>query len=131
MSAPSNPLPLLSVKAELDSSLATISRNLEDFFSDSSNLQSLNKAKEELHRVKGVLQMLLMHGLVVFCAELETMLQDLSAHPQDTSTMRQDAVHRALFGMTHYLDALAAGAPNAALRLFQEYQELQDRKSVV
>jgi chemosensory pili system protein ChpA (sensor histidine kinase/response regulator) len=123
-------LPLLSVKAELDSSLAAISRNLEDFFSDSSNLQALNKAKEELHRVKGVLQMLVMHGLVAFCAELETLLQDLSARPQDTSSMRQDAAHRALFGMTHYLDALVAGAPNATLRLFQEYQELQQARGI-
>ena len=117
-------LPLLSVKSELDSSLATISRELEDFFTSEQNAQSLTDAMAELHRVSGVLQMLQLRGLVVFCSELETLLQELSAHPQDATAMRQDTIHRALFGLTHYLDALAAGAPNATLRLFREYQEI-------
>jgi len=58
-------LPLLSVKSELDSSLATISRELEDFFTSGQNSQSLTDAIAELHRVSGVLQMLQLRGLGV------------------------------------------------------------------
>jgi chemosensory pili system protein ChpA (sensor histidine kinase/response regulator) len=121
---------LLSVKSELDSSLAKISLALESFFAAGSDVQSLNKALSELHRFTGVLQMLPMRGLVVFCTEFETLLKELASRPQDASPMRQDAIRRALFGLTHYLDGVAAGAPNAALRLFNEYQELHQARGL-
>ncbi|MDD2928374.1 MAG: Hpt domain-containing protein [Sideroxydans sp.] len=118
-----NPLLLSSVKSELDSSLATIIRELEQFFSTGGK-HPLDAALAELHRLRGVLQMLQLHGLVVFCGELETLIQELSEHPENATVMHQDALRHALFGLTHYLDALSAGAANAALRLFPEYQEL-------
>jgi chemosensory pili system protein ChpA (sensor histidine kinase/response regulator) len=121
---------LLSVKSELDSSLAKISLALESFFATGNDIDSLNSALSELHRFTGVLQMLPMRGLVVFCTEFETLLKELSSRPQDASPMRQDAIRRALFGLTHYLDAIAAGAPNATLRLFNEYQELHQARGL-
>ena len=102
-----NPQLLPSVKGELDSSLA-----------------ALASARSELHRVKGVLQMLNLRGLAAVCAELETLLDELAADSRLDTVVHQDAIQHALLGLTHYLDALAAGAPNAALRLFPEYQEL-------
>ena len=122
MQAQFNPLPLLSVKPGLDSSLANISRELESFFS-TSDKQALKNALEELHRISGVLRMLSLTGLSVFCAELEKLLHELEqAH--EVSASQREAIRRALFGLTHYLDALADGASNATLRLFHEYQEL-------
>ncbi len=119
-----NPLPLLSVKPGLDSSLANISRDLESYFSSAgANRQALKNAREELHRTSGVLRMLTLTGLSVFCAELEKLLQELE-QTENVSTSRREAIRRALFGLTHYLDALADGASNATLRLFHEYQEL-------
>ncbi|MBU0620523.1 MAG: Hpt domain-containing protein [Gammaproteobacteria bacterium] len=124
MQAPFNSLPLLSVKSGLDSSLANISRELEEFFSSGGNdLHALKTALEELHRMGGVLRMLSLTGLVVFCSELEKLLQELG-ESQEVPQLRRDAIRRALFGLTHYLDALADGASNATLRLFHEYQEL-------
>ena len=119
-----NPLPLLSVKPGLDSSLANISRNLESYFSSAGrDQQALKNAREELHRFRGVLRMLTLTGLSVFCAELEKLLEELT-QAEDVSALRREAIRRALFGLTHYLDALADGASNATLRLFHEYQEL-------
>ncbi|HLY96728.1 MAG TPA: Hpt domain-containing protein [Sideroxyarcus sp.] len=124
MQAQFNPLPLLSVKSGLDSSLANISRELEGYFSSSGkNQQALKNALEELHRIGGVLRMLSLTGLAVFCAELEKLLREIE-QTQQVSTLRRDVIRRALFGLTHYLDALADGASNATLRLFHEYQEL-------
>ena len=124
MQAQFNPLPLLSVKPGLDGSLANIGRELESFFSSSGNgQQALKNALEELHRVGGVLRMLSLTGPVVFCAELEKLLQEF-VPAQDVSASQRDVIRRALFGLTHYLDALADGASNATLRLFHEYQEL-------
>jgi chemosensory pili system protein ChpA (sensor histidine kinase/response regulator) len=66
-----NPLPLLSVKSGLDSSLANISRELESYFSSAgSDQQALQNALTDLHRIGGVLRMLSLTGLVVFCSEL-------------------------------------------------------------
>ena len=124
MQAPFNPLPLLSVKPGLDSSLANISRELESYFASTGNdQQALKNALEDLHRIGGVLRMLSLTGLSVFCAQLEKLLQELEP-AQAVSAMRREAIRRALFGLTHYLDALADGASNATLRLFHEYQEL-------
>ncbi len=130
MADASNPLPLLSLKPELDSSLAAISRKLEDFFATPDRPQALENAKTELHRLSGVLQMLSLRGLTVYCAEIETHLQELITSPQPISAMRRDALRHALLGLTHYLDALAAGASNAVLRLFHEYQELRQVRGV-
>ncbi len=130
MTASFNSMQLLSVKSELDSSLAKISLALESFFATGSDIDSLSSALSELHRFTGVLQMLPLRGLVVFCTEFETLLKELSSRPQDASPMRQDAIRRALFGLTHYLDAIAAGAPNATLRLFNEYQELHQARGL-
>ena len=130
MASTFNPMQLLSVKSELDSSLAKISLALESFFATGNDTQSLEAALTELHRFTGVLQILPMRGLVVFCTEFETLLKELASRPQDASPMRQDAIRRALFGLTHYLDAIAAGAPNAALRLFTEYQELHQARGL-
>lgn len=130
MTSSFNSMQLLSVKSELDSSLAKISLALESFFATGSDTLSLGDALSELHRFTGVLQMLQMRGLVVFCTEFETLLKELASRPQDASPMRQDAIRRCLFGLTHYLDAIAAGAPNATLRLFNEYQELHQARGL-
>ncbi|HAF45229.1 MAG: hypothetical protein A2100_02590 [Sideroxydans sp. GWF2_59_14] len=130
MQAQFNTLPLLSVKPGLDGSLANISRELEDFFSSGgSNREALKNAQEELHRIGGVLRMLSLTGLSVFCAELEKQLQEFN-QPQDITALRRDVIRRALFGLTHYLDALADGATNATLRLFHEYQEMLQARGV-
>jgi len=118
-----NPLLLSSVKSELDSSLATIIREQEQFFS-SAGKHPLDAALEELHRLRGVLQMLHLQALEVICGELETLMREMAGRPESATVMHLDAMRHALFGLTHYLDALSAGASNAALRLFPEYQEL-------
>ena len=116
---------LLPLKGELDSSLAAIIRDCQTYFSAPASAQAaLAAAQEELHRAKGVLQMLNLRALVVFCAGLETLLAEMAADSKLATVVHQDAVQHALLGLTHYLDALVAGAPNAALRLFPEYQEL-------
>ncbi len=124
-----NPLLLSSVKPELDVSLAAVLREQEQFFS-SGGKHGLDTALTELHRLRSVLEMLNLHGLQAFCGEIETLLQELVRQPGGATVLHQDALRHALFGLTHYLDALENGAPNAALRLFPEYQELHQVRGV-
>ncbi|MDH4235167.1 MAG: hypothetical protein OEV15_08545, partial [Gallionella sp.] len=83
-----------------------------------------------MRSLMGVLKMVGLEGLAVFCVELDVIMGDLAASPQQVSVLHRDAIRRALFGITHYLDELANGSSNATLRLFSEYQELQQLRGL-
>lgn len=126
-----NPLPLLSVKSGLDSSLTQISAELEQYFAEGwAGNAHLQRAQDELHRAVGVLQMLSLEGLAVFSRELETVLQEMLAQQQAPTAMHRDTLRGALLALTQYLDALADGASNTALRLFYSYQELHQLRGL-
>jgi chemosensory pili system protein ChpA (sensor histidine kinase/response regulator) len=126
-----NPLPLLSVKNGLDSSLLQIGSELELYFAAGwTGKEHLQLAHDELHRAVGVLQMLSLEGLAVFCKELETVLQEMLAQQQAPTNMHRDTLRGALLALTQYLDALADGASNTALRLFYSYQELHQLRGL-
>lgn len=126
-----NSLPLLSVKSGLDSSLAQISSELEHYFDEGlAGREHLQLALDELHRAVGVLQMLSLEGLAVFTRELETVLQEMLAQQQAPSSMHRDTLRGAMLALTQYLDALAEGASNTALRLFYSYQELHQLRGL-
>jgi chemosensory pili system protein ChpA (sensor histidine kinase/response regulator) len=126
-----NPLPLLSVKEGLDSSLKQISDELESYFAAGwAGKAHLLLANDELHRAVGVLQMLSLEGLAVFSRELETVLQEMLAQQQEPTAMYRDTLRGALLALTHYLNALVDGASNTALRLFYSYQELHQLRGL-
>ncbi len=122
---------LASVKPGLNSTLAEITEMMERYLAaPGSNMVALERARTELHSMLGVLKMVGLDGVATFCSELATMLSDLAANPQQVSVMHRDVLRRALFAITHYLDALDNGADNAALRLFPLYQEMQQLRGL-
>jgi len=126
-----NVTPLLSVKPELETALAKIARELETQLSVTPhNPSSLEATLTELHRVQGVLQMLSLKGASAYCTELTKLLQELSSSTHPVASSQRDGLRRALFGLSHYLEDLAAGAPNIAMRLFPEYQELAQARGL-
>ena len=130
-SAQFNALPLLSVKPALDDALDKIGRALEQFFaSNGEDQKALQEAIEELHRTYGVLRMLSLDGVIVFCSELEKLLQEFVAGSLQASAMHHEVIQRALLILTHFLGSLADGAPNVALRLFDPYQELLQARGI-
>lgn len=122
---------LAAVKPGVDSTLAEISAQLELYLgAPVDNQAALEVVRSELHRLLGVLKMVGLDGAAVFCAELELTLSELATNPEQVSAMHRDVLRRALFAVTHYLDTLANGADNAALRLFTQYQELQQLRGL-
>lgn len=122
---------LAAVKPGMDSTLALIGAQLEIYLgAPSDNSTSLQVMRDELHRLLGVLKMVGLDGVAAFCAEMELTLGELSADPKQVSALHRDVLRRALFAVTHYLDTLAKGADNAALRLFPQYQELQQLRGM-
>ena len=125
-SAQFDPNALAAVKPGLDATLAEISAQMERYLgAPAANAAALETTRAELHRLLGVLKMVGLDGAAVFCTELEIALGELVANPQQVSAMHRDVLRHALFAITHFLDSLANGADNAALRLFPQYQELQ------
>ncbi len=130
-SAQFDPGTLAAVKAELDGMLAEISARLGQYLDEPvSNAESLEAARGELHRLLGALKGIRLDGVVVFCTELDTVLGELTVNPQQVSTMHRDVLRHVLSAIAHYLDALADGADNATLRLFPQYQELQQLRGL-
>ncbi|MDH4233820.1 MAG: Hpt domain-containing protein, partial [Gallionella sp.] len=130
-SARFDPKTLATVKPGINGSLAEISRQIEQYLNaPAENVASLEAAYDEFHRMLGVLKMVGLDGLVVFCTEFERALGELKANPKQVSNMYRDVLRRALFSVTHFLDALADGADNAPLRLFPQYQELQQLRGL-
>jgi chemosensory pili system protein ChpA (sensor histidine kinase/response regulator) len=130
-SAQFNALPLLSVKPALDEALDKIGAALEQYFAaNGENPGALQEAIGELHRANAVLRMLSLDGALVFCGEMEKLLQEFAAGSLQPSSMHHEVLQRALLIFTHFLSSLAEGAPNVALRLFDPYQELLQARGI-
>ncbi len=119
------------VKPSMDASLGDISASLEQYLSAPGfNATALDRARSELRRLSGALTMAHLDGVVVFCAELENVLTELSSNSTLVSAMHRDVIRRSLLALTHYLDSLSRGAENVSLRLFPLYQELQQLRGL-
>jgi len=117
---------LSAVKPGMDEALGKVGVCLGRYLEDTANnLPSLNDARAELRRVSGVLRMVRLDGLAVYCAELEKILAELAENPGLASPLYHTVLQTALTGLTHYLDGLMQGAANATLRLFPKYEAMQ------
>ncbi|MGB9092862.1 MAG: Hpt domain-containing protein [Gallionella sp.] len=119
------------MKPGIDSTLADIGAQTEKYLAaPADNAPGLEAARTGLHSLQGVLKMVGLIGAAAFCAELELTLGELSTNPDQISAMHRDVLHRAMFAITHYLDSVANGADNVSLRLFPQYQELQQLRGL-
>ncbi|HEY6095889.1 MAG TPA: Hpt domain-containing protein, partial [Gallionellaceae bacterium] len=126
-----NNLPLLTAKPGLDSALDAVGSALEAFFTEGhSGIAHLEQALADLHRIGGVLTILSLDGAAVFCREFETVLGEMRGQQAPASPMQREVIEGALEALTHFLDALAGGAPNTAMRLFYTYQELHQLRGL-
>lgn len=124
-----NMLPV--VKPGIDSTLEDIGVQIEQFFAaPPENESALNAACSELHSLQGVLKMVGLFGAAAFCADLELTLGELATSPDQITAMHRDVLRRAMFAIGHYLDLLGNGADNVSLRLFPQYQELQQLRGL-
>ena len=118
------------IKPELDSTLAAMGARLDQYLDAFADDAALQAARSELQRLLEMLKTIHLNGVVAFCTELETVLGELASQPGMASALHRDALRHAMLGLTSYLDALADGADNAALRLFAQYQELQQLRGL-
>lgn len=117
--------------AQLDEAVAGAGARLEQYLAaPDGDAAALLAARGALRRLHGALKASHLEGVAVFCAGMETVLGELSSYPGMASALHRDVLQRAWSGMAGYLDDLAHGADNAALRLFPLYQELEQLRGL-
>lgn len=121
---------LAAVKPGVDATLGEFSAQLEAFLENVSDVAALNRAQSELHRLLGVFRMIRLDGVAVYCVELETLLSELGVTPQMTSALHREELRAATTMLVRYLDDLAQGADNTTLRLFANYQQMQQLRGL-
>ena len=122
---------LSAVKPGIDATLCELNAQLEQFLTNPvEGIPALSRAQSELHRLLGVFKMIHLDGLAVFCTEFEAVLNELASTPQITSALHRDELLAALVALTRYLDDLAQGADNTTLRLFANYQQMQQLRGL-
>ncbi|WP_435627685.1 response regulator [Candidatus Ferrigenium straubiae] len=114
----------------LDNALSGIGAPLEQYLAAPDNVAALDAARGGLHRLLDALRDARLYGTAAFCTELKTVLDELSSQPGMFSDLHRGVLQQALAGLAHHLDALANGADDAALRLFPEYQALQQLRGL-
>ncbi len=104
------------VRPSMDEALGVVSGRLNQYFdAPDANEPALAEARAELHRVQGVLRMIALEGVAVYCAEIELVLAELAANSRMASLLFRDVLQQALAGLTDYIDTLMQGAPNATV----------------
>ncbi len=117
---------LAVVKPGMDEALSVVSERLAKYLAEPGLGESaLEEVRAELHRVEGVLRMIRLDGVAVYCLEISRVLDELAENPGLVSHLYRTVLQGALNGLTGYLDALMQGADNAALRLFPRYEAMQ------
>ncbi len=114
------------VKPGMDEALGVMNARLAQYFdAPQLNAPALAEARAEIHRTQGVLKMIGLDGVTVYCAEIEQVLAELPSHSGTPPPLYRTVLERALAGLTHYLDGLMHGEDNATLRLFPIYEAMQ------
>ena len=118
--------PLAVVKPGMDEALKVVNERLIQYMDEpGTSAAALDEVRTELHRVQGVLKMIGLDGVAVFCSEISRVLDELADNTALVSPLYRTVLQSALNGLTGYLDALMQGADNAALRLFPKYEAMQ------
>src|SRR5258708_27592026 len=105
------------ITAEVDQALERVRTELATYSAPPHDAAALARCPEHLHQVSGALNMVGMSGATRFCEVLEK------------SFARADAagapvIDRAVVDLKQYVDDVANGQPDAAVRLYPAYREL-------
>lgn len=114
------------VRPGIDGALTELKGQLARYWSDPTGQgYAVQAAQREAKRLTGVLKMVGLDGLAVYCTEIEAVLAELAFHPESAGSVQRDGLEVGLAGLEQFLDDIAQGADNATMRLFEKYQQLQ------
>ena len=116
--------PLTWVKGEIDLALGRAADALAEASSSPDRLGQIKFAQTHLHQAHGALSIVGLDGLTQFSDQLDRLLGELASQQIACTPEIAQLAARCIAAIGNYLDELARGQPDQALRLFELYAEL-------
>ena len=115
------------VGRELNATLAEARTALETYVEQPENLALLERCKQELHQVQGVLRVLEIYGAALLAEEMEQVTAYLLATAAERKNQAEslDALMRAMVQLPSYLERVLAGGRDLALVLLPLLNDLR------
>ncbi len=115
------------VGRELNATLAEARTALENYVEQPDNLSLLERCKQELHQVQGVLRVLEIYGAALLAEEMEQVTSYLLATAAERKNQAEslDALMRAMVQLPSYLERVLAGGRDLALVLLPLLNDLR------
>src|SRR5215469_7692069 len=115
------------VGRELNTTLAEARTALETYVEQPDNVSLLERCKQELHQVHGVLRVLEIYGAALLAEEMEHVAQYLLATHAERKSQAEslDALMRAMVQLPSYLERVLAGGRDLALVLLPLLNDLR------
>src|SRR5215469_12088468 len=115
------------VGRELNTTLAEARTALETYVEQPDNVSLLERCKQELHQVHGVLRVLEIYGAALLAEEMEHVAQYLLATHAERKSQAEslDALMRAMVQLPGYLERVLAGGRDLALVLLPLLNDLR------
>jgi chemosensory pili system protein ChpA (sensor histidine kinase/response regulator) len=122
--------PLTWVQGEIDQALARGLEALAAFKAAPSDPTTLKHARTHIHQASGAIQMVGLDAVTAYTDELERQLQRLEATSPSEAEAGCDLVDRACRKLRIFLDELVGGANPVPLKLFPEYELMQQARGL-
>src|SRR6185503_20040800 len=115
------------VGRELNATLSEARTALENYVEQPENLTLLERCKQELHQVQGVLRVLEIYGAALLAEEMEQVTSYLLATAAERKNQAEslDALMRAMVQLPGYLERVLAGGRDLALVLLPLLNDLR------
>ncbi|MEJ1966440.1 MAG: Hpt domain-containing protein [Gammaproteobacteria bacterium] len=115
------------VGRELNATLSEARSALENYVEQPDNLTLLERCKQELHQVQGVLRVLEIYGAALLAEEMEQVTAYLIATAAERKNQAEslDALMRAMVQLPGYLERVLAGGRDLALVLLPLLNDLR------
>jgi chemosensory pili system protein ChpA (sensor histidine kinase/response regulator) len=122
--------PLTWVQGEIDQALTRAVEALATFKASPRDATALKHARAHVHQAAGAIQMVGLDAVTAYTDELERQLSRLEELAPAEAQAACDLIDRACRKLKIFLDELVGGAPPIPLKLFPEYEQMQQARGV-
>ncbi|HKW81577.1 MAG TPA: hypothetical protein VJQ49_11255, partial [Casimicrobiaceae bacterium] len=122
--------PLSWVHGEIDQALGRGLDSLGAVGAAPADPTALRQARAHVHQAAGALQMVGLDAVAAYTEEVERLLSRLEEAAPDAAAPGATLADRALRKLRIYLDELVGGANPLPLKLFPEYEQMQQSRGV-
>ncbi len=122
--------PLSWVQGEIDQALSHGVDALEAFKASPRDATKLKVARTHVHQAAGAIQMVGLDAVSAYTDELERQLARMEELPSAEAVAACELIDRACRKLKIFLDELVGGASAVPLKLFPEYEQMQQARGV-